>query len=215
MDGIHDMGGMQGFGPVVTPSGDVAFHAAWERRQCAVSLLTKLDRSMIESMPADRYLEAGYYERWLWATERLLVEDGSITSGEVDAWQARLANGEPMPVRADPDAARAALDSVRTTWTFLPTEQALFKEGDAVRVRRMRPSGHNRCPRYVRGTSGIVRSVLGLDALPETADPSSAEPVYSVAFTSTDLWGATSEPPWTVIVDLWESYLEPMEAADG
>jgi nitrile hydratase subunit beta len=77
----------------------------------------------------------------------------------------------------------------------------------------MRPAGHTRCPRYVRGVRGRIRILLGDDVLPD--DGETVEAVYSVAFDSSDLWGPTSgEPPFVVLVDLWESYLEPVEDAN-
>jgi nitrile hydratase len=76
----------------------------------------------------------------------------------------------------------------------------------------MRPAGHTRCPRYVRGAVGVVEAVRGTDRLPDRAvygERVEPEPVYSVSFGSADLWGSGEEPPWTVRLDLWESYLEP------
>jgi nitrile hydratase beta subunit len=213
MDGVHDMGGMQGFGSVVTADGDVVFHEEWERRQFALSVLTEVHRATIETMPAKEYLGAGYYERWLYSTERDLVRSGVIAPGEVDAWIARLGAGERAPTRNDPDRAREAAAEMRDTWVFPPATAASFTEGQGVRVRRMRPAGHTRCPRYVRGVRGQIRAVLGDDTLPD--DGETVEAVYSVAFESSDLWGPTSdEPAFVVLVDLWESYLEPLEVAD-
>ena len=94
----------------------------------------------------------------------------------------------------------------------LPTAAApRFRPGQRVRVRRMRPEGHTRCPRYVRGASGVVERVHFADRLPDLAvygERPAPEPVYAVRFRSEDLWGQGGEPPWTVSVDLWESYLE-------
>ncbi len=87
-----------------------------------------------------------------------------------------------------------------------------FAVGERVRVRRMHPPGHTRCPRYARGATGLIEAVRGADRLPDVAvygGRIDREAVYSVAFTSTELWGAGQEPPWTVLLDLWESYLEP------
>jgi nitrile hydratase subunit beta len=87
-----------------------------------------------------------------------------------------------------------------------------FGPGDRVRVRRMHPDGHTRCPRYVRGAVGVVERVQGTDRLPDRAIyglPTEPEPVYAVAFGSQDLWGESDEPPWTVLLDLFDSYLEP------
>jgi len=213
MDGVHDMGGMQGFGPVVTPDAELVFHEAWEARQAAVSVLTLLSRVTIERMPAREYLDAGYYERWLWATERDLLAAGSIRPGEIEEWQRRLANGEAPPVRTDPAAVTSAIEETREIWRFPAAEHPRFGVDDGVRVGRMRPVGHTRCPRYVRGATGTVRAILGADKLPE--DEARTEPVYTVAFSSTDLWGTGEEREWIVLVDLWESYLETSEATDG
>jgi nitrile hydratase len=93
-----------------------------------------------------------------------------------------------------------------------PPEQVRFGPGSGVRVKRMHPRGHTRCPRYVRGAVGVVEAVRGSDRLPDLAvygqkvDP---QPVYSVAFGSDELWGPSDEPAWIVFLDLWEDYLEP------
>jgi nitrile hydratase subunit beta len=77
-----------------------------------------------------------------------------------------------------------------------------------VRVTRVAKRGHTRCPRYVRGAMGRVERVLGVHALPDAGAVGEefAEPLYSVAFVAEDLWGNGDH---VVLVDLWESYLEP------
>ncbi|HYB46829.1 MAG TPA: SH3-like domain-containing protein, partial [Streptosporangiaceae bacterium] len=109
--------------------------------------------------------------------------------------------------------AERVLADLRTEYPMdPPPPDARFAAGQRVRVKRMRPPGHTRCPRYVRGAAGVVEAVRGADRLPdratygEKADP---EPVYSVAFGSEELWGQGAEAAWTVLLDLWESYLEP------
>lgn len=92
-----------------------------------------------------------------------------------------------------------------------PPEGARLQPGDRVRVRRMRPDGHTRCPRYVRGVAGTVERVHGADRLPDLTTygmPAKPEPVYAIAFASLDLWGPSDEPPFTVLLGLWDSYLE-------
>ena len=130
--------------------------------------------------------------------------------GEVDAWIARLRAGESMPRREDPDAAARSVAATSATAPLAPAADARFGPGDAVRVRRMRPAGHTRCPRYARGATGVVEAVRGLDAFPDIgpyAGPD--EPVYAVAFSSDDLFGPSPEGRWTVLLDLFDSYLEP------
>jgi nitrile hydratase len=166
-------------------------------------------RVLREEMPAEDYLRASYYERWAWSTEQRLLRSGTIAPGEVDAWIARLRRGEEPPYRQDRDQTERVLESLGRTAGLAASEQTRFSPGDRVRVRRMRPAGHTRCPRYVRGATGTVEHVRGSDAFPDTGPAQGQrEPVYAVAFASDELFGATDERAWTVVLDLYESYLE-------
>ena len=220
MDGIHDMGGMQGFGPAVWPGSEAPIHEAWELRVFALNMLSGLQglegdglgfRERIETMPAQRYLESSYYERWLWRVEGALIDGGTIEAGEIEAWMERLRGGEPPPASSDPALVTRALDELRKPYPLPAATGPGFAVGDRVRVRRMRPAGHNRCPRYVRGASGVVDSIQGQDHLPDGTGGGASEAVYGVAFSSDELWGPGEEATWTVLIDLWESYLEPEE----
>lgn len=42
-------------------------------------------RRGIESMPADAYERASYYERWIYSIETILTEKGVLAPGELDA----------------------------------------------------------------------------------------------------------------------------------
>jgi hypothetical protein len=58
---------------------------------------------------------------------------------------------------------------------------------------------------------GDVERVLGADPVPDAADENDVEPVYTVRFSSVDLFGdqtEAGEPPYVLLIDLWESYLE-------
>lgn len=208
---------MQGFGPVVVPGGDAAYHEAWEPRvfalwavSAAERLGTGSGRRIREEMAPEEYLRASYYERWQRSNEQRLLAKGTIDEGEVDAWVERLRAGEPAPSRADPGQIGRVLGVVRTASEALcGPEGARFAAGDRVRVRRMRPSGHTRCPRYVRGAAGIVDAVRGSYPFPDTG-PRRGEraAVYSVSFPSTELFGPSDEPAWSVRLDLYEPYLE-------
>jgi nitrile hydratase len=159
--------------------------------------------------PAD-YLAAGYYERWLWSTERRLLRRGTILEDDVDNWVARLLAGERAPRREDPEAARRVVDATREASPLRPADSARFPPNDRVRVRRMRPVGHTRCPRYVRGVTGTVDTLRGMDVLPDIgSDEGPDETVYAVAFDSDDVFGPSAEGTWTIVLDLFESYLEP------
>jgi nitrile hydratase subunit beta len=125
---------------------------------------------------------------------------------------ARLEAGGSIPIRHDPAMAQGVVAGLRTARPMgPPPPDARFAPGQQVRVKRMHPAGHTRCPRYARGARGVVEAVRGTDRLPDRAtygERVTPEPVYSVAFHSSELWGPSEEPPWTVSLDLWDSYLE-------
>jgi nitrile hydratase len=221
MDGVHDMGGMHGFGRVVEPGYESTYHEGWEPRVFAIQMLVGREglgagpggRAVREEMDPARYLAASYYERWLYSAEQRLLRKGTIAPGDVEAVMERLRGGEAMPRHHSAQMAERMLAFLRTRVPMdPPPEQGRFGPGQRVRVSRMHPPGHTRCPRYVRGAVGVVEAIRGADRLPDRAvygervDP---EPVYSVAFSSEELWGPSDEPTWTVSVDLWDSYLEP------
>jgi nitrile hydratase beta subunit len=223
MDGIHDLGGMHGFGAVVAPGDEAPYHERWEARVFALHMLVELERlgarpggrAIREEMAPVDYLAASYYERWLWSAEQGLLRRGTIAAGEVEHMMERLAAGGPEPPsHRDPEQAARAVESLREVIPMQPATRPRFVPGQAVRVRRMHPAGHTRCPRYVRGALGVVERVQGADELPDRAvyeRDAPVEPVYAVAFRSDELWGRGEEPPWTVALDLWESYLEEAE----
>jgi nitrile hydratase len=223
MDGIHDLGGMHGFGAALTPGAEAPYHQAWEARVFALHTLIGLEelgggpggRATREQMDPAHYLSASYYERWLWSAERQLERKGTIQPGEVERMMRRLAAGEAAPRRSDPGQARRAIDRLdRSAPMPAPGGQPRFAQGDWVRVRRMRPARHTRCPRYVRGVAGVVTRVHGVDRLPELSaygEDGPPEPVYAVRFSSEIVFGKDGRPPWTIVVDLWESYLERLD----
>jgi hypothetical protein len=103
MNGIHDLGGMQGFGPVEREADEPVFHEDWERRIFALLNLTiaagqyNVDeiRHSIERMGAAEYLTTPYYEHWLHAAEDLLDKKGVVPHAELEHRIAELSkNGE-------------------------------------------------------------------------------------------------------------------------
>src|SRR5438552_11801172 len=104
MNGMHDLGGMHGFGPVVRETNEPVFHADCERRTLRLALgmfarqLANVDefRHSIERMAPAEYLSTTYYEHWLHGVERLLLEKGVVTAAEVEAAERRLRDGHPV-----------------------------------------------------------------------------------------------------------------------
>jgi nitrile hydratase len=93
MNGIHDLGGMHGFGPVDPEPGEPVFHHEWERRvfglQLAMFALRRFNvdtfRHAIERMGHANYLNTSYYDHWLHGLESLAIETGMVTREELDA----------------------------------------------------------------------------------------------------------------------------------
>ena len=88
MTGVNDLGGSPG-GPI-----DKSQHQIedWERLADAVTIVldkkgiktTDEHRRAQESLPPEQYEALSYYERWVAATELLLVEKGLLTREEID-----------------------------------------------------------------------------------------------------------------------------------
>jgi nitrile hydratase len=215
VDGPHDLGGRQGFGPVVAEPGEPPFHEPWEGRVHGLDLTVDLGpgfRHAIERMGAVEYLTTSYYEHWLSSMETRGVERGIFTRADLAAASARIEAGAEVPVRLDQAAVaavRAGLSPRRPQARPGPTPR--HAPGDTVRVVRRLPSGHTRCPGYLRGAAGVVERVHAprplLDVYEMEGGRIQTEPGYTVAFPAADLWLLESAGH-TVLVDLWESHLE-------
>src|SRR5215470_9803118 len=90
MNGVHDLGGMQGFGPIIPEKNEPAFHAPWEGRLVAIRRALIADgklpstlRPAIESLPATEYLGKSYYEHWYAAVVELSVQNRVATREEI------------------------------------------------------------------------------------------------------------------------------------
>ncbi len=214
MDGVHDMGGMHGFGAVPREDDERVFHEPWEGRTFGLMIATGAAglrsgsiRPGIEAIDPATYLGSSYFERWARSVESGLVDAGTLTSAGIDA---RV--DAPEPPRAhrdhtDPETA-SRLTGALVDRPGAPSGEdvpARFEVLDSVRVKRMAPAGHHRCPRYVRGATGTVTRLPG--GWPHASADEPPEATYTVRFAMTALWGADAEPGW-LYLDLWERYLE-------
>ena len=217
MDGIHDMGGMHGLGPLVVEPDEPAFHHSWEGRVFGINCAATGDRSWTldtfrftrECLPAHDYLTQSYYEQW-WATYAIMyLESGLVTAAELMAGHAVAGStrrGDAMRPEDVPTRARMGLASQREV-----ADPPRFAVGDTVRARTIHPAGHTRLPRYVRGKPGRVHALRGAHVFPDTNAHGLGEcpqHLYSVGFAARDLWGSAAPARDTVFLDLWESYLE-------
>jgi nitrile hydratase subunit beta len=208
MDGIHDLGGMNGFGAVEIERDEPSFHTRWEARAFALNGLgtgvlraynVHEYRHAVERLDPAQYLAAPYYERWFTAVASLLVEKGFVTREELE----RRAGGR-FPL------ARPAAEV--KPFGVGPRASPRFAAGARVVVRERHPAGHTRAPRYVRGKRGVVVRVSPAFEFPDLAGhglPAHAETTYHVEFPARELWLDAAEEGTSVTVDLWESYLEP------
>jgi nitrile hydratase len=224
VNGVHDLGGMHGFGPVVLEPDEPVFHAEWERRTFALNLAMgawgrwnlDMSRSMREQMPPAEYLATTYYEHWLWGLERLLERHGFLARADLDRRVREGADSQAGPVepRAGtlrPDGVPRLLQNRRAARLDDPVPPK-FKAGDEVVARNVNPPGHTRIPRYVRGHRGVVDRDHGVFIFPDThAAGLGRKPqhVYSVRFAGRELWGPDGHPRDAVYVDLWDDYLDP------
>jgi nitrile hydratase len=207
MDGIHDLGGLDGFGSVDVEPDEPTFHEDWERRVFRLNIAAAMGlrpsggafRHSIERMDPAHYLTSSYYEHWLTGISTLIVEAGLASREELD----RRAGGRfPLsrPDRGSPPSG--------------PEPDHLdprFALGDRVRVREWHPAGHTRAPRYVQGKRGVVVRIDGAFSVPDFEAHGGVrvlDPTYSLRFTARELWGEGGADGDVVHVDLWERYLE-------
>ena len=179
MNGIHDMGGMHGFGPIVREENEPVFHHDWEGHVFAMQVATPVpipggSRNNIEHMDPAAYLTTSYYEKWLHSRIKGLIDAGVLTEAELEARIALYRDHPetPVPRREDQDRVqriRGQLRRVESPRRDVPL-QPQFPIGATVRARNMHPPGHTRLPRYVRGKCGIVERYYGIydfqDAVP-------------------------------------------------
>jgi nitrile hydratase beta subunit len=219
MNGVHDMGGMHGFGPIVREVDEPLFHAAWEAHLVAIQEYTEQQRYFtldafrygIERMDPADYLRASYYERWLATIEANLIQEGFLTGEEIDA-RTDLLRQHPDTTFPRGDAAPRPRATATSPEAPAPPPASRFAVGDEVITRNVHPTGHTRLPRYARGKRGIIERLYGAQVFPDTNAHGLGEnpqPLYAVRFDARELWGDSAEPRQTVSLDLWESYLEP------
>ncbi|WP_169566563.1 nitrile hydratase subunit beta [Sneathiella limimaris] len=218
MDGVHDMGGMHGMGPVnPEDESDPVFHAEWEKRVFAINnaigplKIRSIDESRHarERMKPALYLSSSYYQIWLDGLERILSEKGILTVEEL----AREARPEPITLSTGSKMAPDQVDAFLDKGGYFLREEgkaARFKVGDLVRGRNIHPPGHTRLPSYARGKQGEIVADYGLHVFADSNAHGSEDPqhLYSVRFSSTELWGADGTEGDYIYIDLWDDHLE-------
>ena len=218
MDGVHDMGGMDGFGKVEPEPNEPVFHSEWEGRVLAMVRAMgaagayNIDASRFyrETIPPHIYLASSYYKKWLLGLEHLLIDRGYIAQAEVAAGHA-TEPAKPLK-RGKFTLEDVERNMVRGKFDRAAPVAAKFKPGDRVRARNIHPSTHTRLPRYVRGHVGVIERHHGCHVFPDSAATESGENpqwLYTVVFDGTELWGPEGDPTVKISIDAFEPYLEP------
>jgi nitrile hydratase beta subunit len=218
MNGVHDMGGMDGFGKVEAEPDEPTFHAPWEGRVMAMvramganaGFNIDMQRFSRESIAPATYLSASYYQKWLLGLMRTLVDNKLVGADEVAAGRS-LRAGAALP-RGKFETKDVARIMTRGTFQRDVASAPKFKVGDKVRARNINPTTHTRLPRYVRGHTGTVERISGSHVFPDTQAHGRGENpqwLYTVVFSGRDLWGDDADPTVKVSVDAFEPYLEP------
>lgn len=213
--GVHDIGGLQGFGVIDSKDDETTFHAEWERRVFGM-MITSGHRMIsmrpdIENIDPETYLKSSYYELWLIALETGLVDRGVISQEELTSRAVDFVEPASAPSRNDdPGLTDEVLKRRYSQRSKRYSGTPRFKPGDRVLVHSEQKARHTRVPRYVRGKLGLVQSVRGVYELIDlkVEGVSVPEPVYSIRFDARELWGERKEGNGSVCIDLWDSYLE-------
>jgi nitrile hydratase len=214
-----DLGG-QSFGPVPGIHDEKSFHHAWESRVMAMAVAMgptgqwTLDhtRARRESIPRERYLSNPYYQTWFEALCALLLERGLVTPAELQQGLSLLPGRQGInhlpAARVD-----QVLAAGSPTWRPSTTTPR-FQIGQSVRVRADWSKGHTRAPAYVHGKQGSIVAVHGTHILPDRRSAKLTAPfdeapewLYTVEFSSTELWPDDAEQNFKVSVDAFEPYL--------
>jgi nitrile hydratase len=218
MNGVHDMGGMHGIGPIECEKNEPVFHTPWEGRVFALRRAMgawhkwNIDaaRHQIELVPPVEYLRLSYYARQFVAFLEMLVNCGLVTRTEIESGIPAKGQPKAIPALTAEQAAAVVANGVPTSRDVAVAPR--FQVGQRVRARNLHPVGHTRLPRYARGKFGTIDRDHGVFVFPDTNAHFFGEKpqhVYSVRFAARELWGEQAAPQDSVYIDMWDDYLEP------
>lgn len=218
MNGVHDMGGMHGMGPIQAEKNEPVFHERWEGRVLALRRAMgawhkwniDVTRHEVERVPPAEYLRLSYYERQFVAFLEMLAKSGLVTRAELESGKPAEGAVKAVPALTPEKAAVLITKGVPASRDLPVTPR--FRPGDRVRARNMHPVGHTRLPRYARGKLGTIDRDHGIFVFPDTNAHFLGEKpqhVYSVRFAARELWGQQAAPRDSVYLDMWDDYLEP------
>lgn len=219
MQGGHDLGGMQGLGPIgpEPEASEPVFHADWEKTvfwltlSCGSLGQWSIDasRHARERQHPASYILNTYYENWLEGLQTLLLENEILSADEVADGTAKMEAPETLRDR------NLTVDRVASTLrkggpSIMPEDgPPKFSPGDQVQVTNNHPTGHTRVPGYLRGRTGTVETYCGWHVFPDKSaiGKRAGQPLYRVVFSAQSVWGSAAKAGDSICADLWESYL--------
>lgn len=213
MDGTHDLGGRQGFGPVPVETGDEPFHYDWEWRMWALAragiahgITIDWFRHGLERMVPKDYLSFRYFEKWCTNYLMLLIDNRAVTIDEVLSGHVEKPD-TPAPAKSLHDVLQGNRSGCVNFATASDTPPR-FAVGDVVTTKRLMPADHTRLPGYARDAKGTVIVWHGAHALADKGAQGihEGDHLYTVSFTARELWGEEANPRDTVMLELWECY---------
>jgi nitrile hydratase subunit beta len=225
--GVHDLGGREGIGAINPTPAEPVWKAEWEKHAHTLFPLAfragffGVDqfRYGMEQMDPDEYLTTPYYEHWVHSVVHHGVRHGHFDADELDRrTQYYLENPDaPLPEGKDAEGELVAfiegIIPVGAPAGRDTGKAAKFSIGDRVTVISDAPEGHTRRARYIRGKTGVIDLAHGEMIYPDTAGNDrgeSPEHVYTVRFTTEEIWGAgEGEPNGSITFDVWEPYIVP------
>ena len=216
MDGVHDLGGREGFGPIRDKDDAQPFHAEWETRAFGMEQSSaggtgwSIDwfRHCRELIVPTDYLTRPYFDQWATTLAAQMVDEGYLTLEEIKAGASAFIPQPGYPA-ATAASARAYVANPKSYAVEIDSSPR-FALWDVVRCPIATRTGHTRLPGYVRGHAGVIHARHGGHLLPDasTRGEKRAEHLYTVSFAATELWPEAEAADDRVFLDLWESYLE-------
>ena len=217
MNGVHDMGGMDGFGKVEVEENEPTFHHPWEGRVMAMvraigangGMNIDMQRFSRESLPPAVYLSSSYYQKWFLALEQSMLARDMIGADEIERGHS-LRQNSPL-ARGTFSMKDVQRVMTRANFAREPRAKPVFAIGERVRTKNIHPATHTRLPRYARDKVGVVDRINGCHVFPDSnAHGKGDNPqwLYTVVFAGPELWGPESDPTLKVSIEAFEPYLE-------
>lgn len=218
MDGVHDLGGKQGYGPIEVDEEDVPFHHDWEGREWGIAQSARTPGITIDwwrhcrelIMPED-YLGRPYFDSWAQTDFSTYIESGWITLDEIDAGHSLSDDTSYGNAVTAMTLEQVLAEDRAHAYRFDDQIDAApkFSVGQQVRTARHGHAGHTRLPQYARNCFGTIHAHHGAHVFPDLSARGEEihQHLYSVVIEAAELWPEAKDSKDKVYLDLWESYL--------